>query len=225
ERDEAQPHARLASLRKALDLKPAEVREWPEAGPLSISRPARPRAQRLRLIGEALRPASTTDGWRDLPRFSPGALIGLSRYECTSAHEEALTIALLLRRKLETPGATAALVTPDRELARRVAAELRRWGIEIDDSAGMPLNLTPPGVFLRLVLDVAASGLAPVPLLSALKHPLAAGGMQPANFRALARRLEEVIRGPRPAPGFAGLRAALDGSEPRLQRFADRLEA
>src|SRR6266853_4565 len=98
--------------------------------------------------------------------------------------------ALLLRRTLETPGMTAALVTPDRELARRVAAELRRWDIDIDDSAGVPLARTPPGVFLRLVLDLADHALAPVPLLAALKHPLAAGGLAPAAFRDLARRLE-----------------------------------
>jgi ATP-dependent helicase/nuclease subunit B len=225
EQDEAHPQFLLASLLKALELSPTEVREWPEGVPLSTFGAAQRRRQRSRLISEALRPASTTDAWRDLPRFSPDALIGLGRYECVGAHEEALTIALLLRRKLETPGATAALVTPDRELARRVAAELRRWGIDIEDSAGTPLNLTPPGVFLRLVLALAASEFAPVPLLAALKHPLAAGGMAPASFRALARRLEQAIRGPRPAPGFAGLKAALDESEPRLRRFADRLEA
>src|SRR4029077_16451333 len=120
--------------------------------------------------------------------------------------------------------ATAALVTPDRELARRVAAELRRWGIAIDDSGGLPLNRTPPGAFLRLVLDLADSALAPVPLLAALKHPLAAGGLAPAAFRDLARRLEGAIRGPRPAPGFLGLRAALAGREAALIGFVDRLE-
>src|SRR5439155_18659547 len=129
----------------------------------------------------------------------------------------------LLRRALQTPAATAALVTPDRELARRVAAELRRWDIDIDDSAGVPLARTPPGTFLRLVLDLAACALAPVPLLAALGHPLAAGGLAPAAFRDLARRLERAIRGPRPAPGFAGLRAALAG-EAALLRFVDRLE-
>src|SRR5262249_53669279 len=146
-----------------------------------------------------------------LPALPADTLDGLSRYDCASAQQEAVRIALLLRRKLETPGATAALVTPDRELARRVAAELRRWGIDIDDSAGLPLNRTPPGVFLRLVLDMAASQLAPVPLLAALKHPLACGGLAPAAFRDMARRLERAILGPRPAPGFAGLRAALAG--------------
>ena len=150
-----------------------------------------------------------TDSWRDLAPEGADALAGMSRYDCASPQDEGATIALLLRRALETPDMTAALVTPDRELARRVAAELRRWDIEIDDSAGVPLARTPPGVFLRLVLDLAASALAPVPLLAALKHPLAAGGLAPETFRERARRLEAAIRGPRPAPGFAGLRAAL----------------
>jgi ATP-dependent helicase/nuclease subunit B len=179
----------------------------------------------VRLVGEALRPAVTTDGWRRLPPQPADTLVGVSRFDCASAQQEAVTIALLLRRKLETPGATAALVTPDRELARRVAAELRRWGIEINDSAGVPLNRTPPGAFLRLVLDVAESGLAPVPLLAALKHPLAAGGLDPAAFRRLSRRLEEAILGPRPAPGFAGLKAALGQAGDGLRRFVDRLDA
>ncbi len=225
ERDEAHPQYLLASLLRALDMAPPDIRDWPEPASDQVRHDSTS-ARRLRLVGEAMRPAATTDAWRDLPRFSADALAGLSRYDCAGAHEEALTVALLLRRKLETPGATAALVTPDRELARRVAAELARWGIAIDDSAGLPLNRTPPGVFLRLVLDLAASELAPVPLLAALKHPLAAGGLAPVAFRDLTRRLEQAIRGPRPAPGFAGLRAALTGNDAeRLRPFAGRLEA
>jgi ATP-dependent helicase/nuclease subunit B len=183
------------------------------------------RARRAWLVGEALRPAATTDAWRRLPPQPDDTLEGVSRFDCASAQQEAVTIALLMRLKLETPGATAALITPDRELARRVAVELRRWGIEIDDSAGLPLNRTPSGAFLRLVLDLAASGLAPVPLLAALKHPLAAGGLEPAVFRRLARRLEKAILGPRPAPGVSGLRAALRDEDTGLRRFVDRLDA
>jgi ATP-dependent helicase/nuclease subunit B len=181
--------------------------------------------RRVRLVGEALRPAATSDAWRRLPPQPADTFDGVSRFDCASAQQEAVTIALLLRRKLETPGATAALVTPDRELARRVAVELRRWGIEIDDSAGLPLNRTPPGAFLRLVLDLAGSRLAPVPLLAALKHPLAAGGLDPANFRRLARRLERAILGPRPGPGFVGLRKALADADTGLHRFVARLDA
>src|SRR3984885_8981303 len=169
-------------------------------------------------------PANLTDAWRSLAPEPAEALAGLSRFDCASPQQEAVTVALLLRRKLEEPGATAALITPDRELARRVAAELRRWKIDIDDSAGLPLARTPPGAFLRLVLDLAASELAPVPLLAALKHPLAAGGLAPEEFRELARRLEGRIRGPRPAPGLAGLRDALGDKHPELGRFIDRIE-
>ncbi len=227
EQDEAHPQYLLASLLRAFELTPADIRDWPEPPPATISSDDdAARAGRLRLVNEAMRPAQTTDAWRDLPEAPGPALAGLSRYDCAGAHEEALTIALLLRRKLETPAATAALVTPDRELARRVAAELGRWGIAIDDSAGLPLNRTPPGVFLRLVLDLAANELAPVPLLAALKHPLAAGGLAPAAFRDLTRRLEQAIRGPRPAPGFAGLIDALAGADgERLRAFAGRLQA
>jgi ATP-dependent helicase/nuclease subunit B len=223
EADEAHPQHLMATLLKALDLAPADIRNW-DSGSARPALTAALGSRRVRLVGEAMRPAATTDAWRELAALPAETLAGVSRYDCAGAHEEALTIALLLRRKLETPGATAALVTLDRELARRVAAELRRWGIEIDDSAGLPLNRTPPGVFLRLVLDLAASRLAPVPLLAALKHPLAAGGLAPVAFRELTRSLERAILGPRPASGFGGLRAAL-GVDTRLLHFADRLES
>ena len=216
--DPAHPQHLIARLLRFLEISPEDVRDWPE--------PALPsqRYRRMRLFAEALRPAATTDGWRSLEPEPPDTLAGVTRYDCASPQHEAATIALLLRRTLETPAATAALVTPDRELARRVAAELRRWDIDIDDSAGLPLNRTPPGAFLRLVLDMAESQLAPVPLLAALKHPLAAGGWAPERFRDRARRLEAKIRGPRPAPGFAGLRAAIETKYGSLHRFLDRLE-
>jgi ATP-dependent helicase/nuclease subunit B len=220
--DPAHPQHLHARLLAALELPHDGVADWP-------SRPTRPsgREARLGLVAQALRPAALTDAWRQLSPAPSGAMAGVARYDCAGPQEEAVTAALLLRRTLETPGATAALVTPDRELARRVAAELRRWDIDIDDSAGSPLNRTPPGVFLRLVLDLADSGLAPVPLLAALKHPLAASGLAPEAFRGLARRLEEQIRGPRPAPGLAGLRAALGPvarKNAALHALLDRLE-
>jgi ATP-dependent helicase/nuclease subunit B len=216
------PQHLMALLLRALEIDPVEIREWPPGPPGAPSI----REARLRLVSEALRPAERTDAWRDLPPAPAAALTGVSRHDCVSPQDEAATVALLLRRTLETEGATAALVTPDRELARRVTAELRRWNIDIDDSAGLPLARTPPGTFLRLVLDLADSALAPVPLLAALKHPLAAGGAASEAFRADARRLERAIRGPRPAPGFAGLRAALAErkGEASLAGYIDRLE-
>jgi ATP-dependent helicase/nuclease subunit B len=181
------------------------------------------------LIRETLRPAPTTDAWRAIAESDDNdiaqGLDGLSLIEAATPGEEAATIGLALRNALETPGRTAALVTPDRKLARRVAAEMSRWGIGIDDSAGVPLANTPPGTFLCLLAEAAAERFAPVPLLALLKHPLAAGRQVPADFRRRVRQLDrDVLRGPRPDPGLAGIEraiaAALDQACRRESEFA-----
>ncbi len=168
---------------------------------------------REHLLSETLRPAPTTDAWRALIERGGGDLAqglkGLSAITANDPAGEALAIALALRHALETPGRSAALVTPDRGLARRVAAELKRWDIVIDDSAGRPLAHTAAGAFLCLVAEAAAARFAPVPLLALLKHPFARRGHGPAEFRAMARALDLALRGPRPDPGLAGVTRAL----------------
>ena len=218
--DPTHPQHVMARFLQRLELTPDDVRIWPVPGIAGGS------GSRATLIAEVLRPAAATHQWRGLAGLNKTALDGVYRLDCAGPQEEAGAIALLLRQRLERPGETAALVTPDRDLARRVAGELRRWGIEIDDSAGTPLNNTPPGIFLRLVLDLTASGLAPVPLLAALKHPLAACGGAPEALRDAVRRLEiETLRGPRPAPGFAGIVAAIDPRAVDLHGLIKHLEA
>lgn len=197
--DPAHPQHAMALLLKRLGVSPQDVRDWPDGV-------AAPRQARAALLSAAMRPAEATDGWRALAPAPDEALEGVWRVDCPGAREEAAAIALMLRETLETPGRTAALVTPDRALARRVAVELKRWGIEIDDSAGIGLLDTPPGVFLRLVARMMAERVAPVPLLACLKHPLAKGGREREEFLRLARRLDrKFLRGPRPGPGFGGL--------------------
>src|SRR6185437_97129 len=216
-KDPAHPQHLMCRFLESLELQPAAVKPWVGAFLPSA---------RGRLVGEALAPAELSHRWRFVGELPRDAVKGLRRIDCPGPQEEAVTIALLLRESLEQPGATAALVTPDRDLARRVAAELKRWSIDIDDSAGIPLNKTPPGVFLRLVLDLAAQRLAPLPLLAALKHPLAAAGMAPGAFREIVRRLElEVLRGPRPEAGIDGLRKLLPEPARALHGLLARLDA
>ena len=217
------PQYGLKNLLNRIGIERRDVADWPGGGILA-SDPAR-----AVLMSEAMRPAATTDAWRRLGTLPEGALDGLRRSACPTPREEAGVVALLMREALETPGRTAALVTPDRMLARRVAVELERWGIEVDDSAGNPLDVTPPGTFLRLLAETAAEALAPLPLIALLKHPLAAGGMDPGYIRHQARRLEiALLRGPRPAAGFDGLRAALryveEPQRPDLARLIARLQ-
>ncbi len=185
-----------------------------------------PAPGRAELLSEALLPARALGRWQ-LPHARDTA--GLFRLQPADAQEEAAAIALVLRDSLQTPGRRAALITPDRVLARRVAAELLRWGVVADDSAGEALGETPPAVFLRLLAAAAAADFAPVPLLALLKHPLTAAGLAPAACRALARRLEQAsLRGQRPAPGFDGLRrrAATAPAELRdeLTGFVERVQ-
>jgi ATP-dependent helicase/nuclease subunit B len=215
--DESHPQHAMAHLLQALGVAAPEIETWPTPDAVTGGAP-----ERAILVRQALRPAEATGTWREVA-IPAASLASLHRLDCPTSQEEAVAIALLLRHALEEPGRTAAVVTPDRSLARRVAAELRRWGIEIDDSAGVPLARTPPGTFLRLLVE-AGRELAPVPLLALLKHPLAGCGMPTARFRALVRRLEiDALRGPRPAPGFAGLRAAI-GTDRELAGLVAGLE-
>ena len=217
--DPTHPQYGLHRLLARLGAAHGDLPAWPAPG-IEPGAPAR-----AVLAREMMRPAAVSDQWRSLGTLPSDATRGLARLDCPGPHEEAGTIALLMRQRLEIPGATAMLVTPDRGLARRVAAELKRWDIDIDDSAGMPLNQTPPGILLRLLADAAAEELAPVPLLALLKHPLVAAGMARGAFRAGVRRLERhCLRGPRPAPGIAGLRQIAEEAAPELLPLIDQLD-
>lgn len=198
------PLAGQVRLLSAMDATPADLMPWPgnTAGDPALAR-------RAGLLSCALRPAAGIEAWLERrPEHWAPALEGLALLEAPDVQAEAVAIALILREALETPGSRAALITPDRELGRRVAAELTRHGILADDSAGQPLGETPTGAYLRLLARAVAEGFAPVPLLALLKHPLSAGGMTRAEWMEAVRLIERrCLRGPRPAPGLSGLRA------------------
>jgi ATP-dependent helicase/nuclease subunit B len=183
---------------------PGDVVPWPDLAPERCA------VSRRELLAQIMRPAATAEAWQHMAPPADEAFRGLAVAECESHGQEALLVALELREALETPGRIAALVTPDRQLARRVAAELARFSVAVDDSAGVPLDQTPPGSLFLLVAHALLGDGGPVPLLSALKHPLARGGLPSGALRRLARRLERlVLRGPRRGRGLDALRAAL----------------
>jgi len=189
---------------------------------------AAPRA-RAALLSQALRPAETTEAWADLAPEARAALgeagmAGLAVIEATDEREEALAIAVALRETLETPGATAALVTPDRNLAVRVAAELARWGIVAEDSAGEALSCSRAGRLARLAAECAAD-LCPRRIITLLAHPFVRLGLPRSDVVRAAAALEiGALRGPAPASGFAGLHRAVSeqrgatGRRPRAKR-------
>ena len=144
------------------------------------------------LLSEVMRPAKTSDKWRRLEKIGADdeAVKNMYYCQCADVRLEALAIALMMREVLDEPEKTAALVTTDRNLARRVAAELERWRIKVDDSAGKPLHLTPVGIFLRQIVTVVEQKSAPVALLGLMKYPLYANGDSYFEVRRKVRAFE-----------------------------------
>ena len=175
------------------------------------------------LLREALAPAEKTADW--LARvgaagggeFIQRGAAGLRLLEAASEDEEATAIALMLRKTYETPGQTAALVTPDRGLARRVEAKLVRWAIAPAVSHGCPLRESEAGVLVALICALALDMSEPVSLAGLLKHPRVVLGEDEGALRTLEH---EALRGARRYHDFAELAALLETWPRALQLVA-----
>ncbi len=198
------PQYALKNLLAVLSEDRRSILQWPSA--MAASAPE----GRTIAVQTALLPAIDTARWR-LATPSHDAFAAVKTVEASSPQAEARVIALAMRRQLETPGKTAALVTFDRTLGRRVAAQLQRYGITVDDSAGHPLVRSSLYAFFDLIADCGSKKLAPVALLGLAKHPLAVCGMSRTAWLEGVRLVDrKVLRGPRPASGLAGLKVAIE---------------
>ena len=187
------PQAALHRLLPVLNVARDDVKE--------LGAPGEALAARIALVAEAFRPADATDSWasyvKDLGAGAlDAALKGVDLIAAPDEREEALALALAMRKALEEPGVTAALVTPDRALARRVRAELARWNIEVDDFGGEPLATSAYGVVARLALACGDRPCMPAEWLALLAHPLVRLGLPRETIVQLTGLLEiAVLRG------------------------------
>ena len=180
------------------------------------------------LMSETMRPSSATEKWHDRlaqPDVSEKIARGmenLSVVEAPSSEMEALAIAVAMREARHL-GKSAALVTPDRALARRVIAALTRWNFEFDDSGGDALMDSHGGIFARLAAEAAANGLEPPTLLALLKHPLLRLGGDYGSWKRATQTLElALLRGTRPQAGTAGLARDFDRFRSELKKLRSR---
>jgi ATP-dependent helicase/nuclease subunit B len=207
------PQYGLARLLGRIGAERAEV--------IDLGRPEQALALRRAVVDEALRPAETTDLWVERRGVLAqddvaAAFAGVALIEAPTERDEATAIAAALRLAVAAPDRTAALVTGDRSLARRVAAELGRFGIRADDSGGTPLSSTAPAGLLTLMLEAAFRPGDPVPLLALLKHPLLRLGRDRAVVMRAAETIELIaLRGGTGRPDVAML----------AELFEARLEA
>lgn len=184
------PQNSLKQLIKTIGVDAGDIPNWPH----TIGPPPSQLKARRDIISESLVPVEATGDWpariQHIKDRAPSgsapfteALTGLSIIEAATNDEEAMTIALIMREALETPGQTGALVTPDPALARRVKARLRRWHVNVDYSQGEPLEETSLGTFLSLVAALAVDPESQVNLAELCKHPLTVLGQTAGQVR------------------------------------------
>lgn len=197
---EDHPQYRFAKIMNDWDLKPDQIGNWSASTPINIAR--------NQLISLSLRPAPITHYWlSEGPKLEnlQTACNDITWVEAADQRAEAEAIALRLRHAVEQ-GETAAVVTPDRNLTRRIATALQRWNIIPDDSAGVPLSLSPPGRLLLQTLDLFDPKLPIDRIISILKHPLVAAQPNRGDHLRHTRDLELHLRRYGPAfPEYADL--------------------
>ncbi|HEY8576662.1 MAG TPA: double-strand break repair protein AddB [Devosia sp.] len=210
------PQYGLAKLLRRLDAGVGDVIELVPA-----------ESPRTTMVSRALALTKDTARWAEL-RMSAADLDsasdGLAVIQARNEDEEARAIALAARQALED-GRSVGVVTPDRNLARRIAAELRRFDVLVDDSAGAPLFQSPAGRLLRQILALAVNQCSAVDLVSILRNRAVRFGLERPTVTALTDALElGLLRGQRPGPGLDSLRSMLAASlEKRLLHPARQL--
>lgn len=183
-------------LNSDFEIDRSNVLPWPEQIGDAL-------AARRSFLSLALRPANATDDW--YTRFETfqaegqlePACQGLTLAEAETQQEEATFVSLLIRETLAMPNKTIMVITPDRQLARRVTTQLSAWGLDLDDSGGVPLSGTYRGTFLRNLSAFFGDPASPTAILTLIKHPLFAAGRDPNAIGPTVRALDLALRGPR----------------------------
>ena len=177
-----------------------------------------------------MRPAETIYNWSSLKQ-DPEKVISLEKslkniemIETKTLSDEAQSIAVIMKEALEKKNLNIALVTPDRELARRVSSALKKWKISVDDSAGSALSILPMGEFIDFILSCATENFTPLSLINLLKHPLCQ--IVPDKKKLYDFEIS-ICRGVRPRPGLQGLKdraLALSLPAPEIISLIEHIE-
>jgi ATP-dependent helicase/nuclease subunit B len=204
--EEGHPQATLKNLLEHLEVSRDNIPAWPYT---NISNETS--ITREKIFSHVMTPPSQTDQWTKIQltenqqKEIQNNLSSITRYDCATPQDEAQIISLIMRETLEDKSKTAALITPDRNLARRVAVACKKWGIDVDDSGGISLNDSEIGQYLRLSAQAMIDGIKPLSFLSLLKHNYTAGAKF-TDFRSTVRALDkQLLRGITPSSGFDSL--------------------
>lgn len=208
------PQYGLAKLLRALGAGIADVEELAGESP------------RTTIVRHALAPTEQTAAWTTaratIAADLDAALAGVSILAAPNLDVQARAVALAARDGL-AQGKTVGIVSRDQNLARRIAAELKRHGIEVDDPAGTPLFQSSAGRLARQALAVTVNRYAPIDTIALLRNATVTIGMERFEVRKQASRLDLKLRGQRPKQGIDGLIALARDDDTALRDVLARL--
>ena len=213
---ETHPQYHMKLLLERMSIARGEVMRWPRIGTSGAA------SKRSRALSNAFAIPKLTSRWQSLDA-NERSLAGVQIVEARNSAEEAQIVALLAREALEIPERRVAIITPDRALAGRISAHLERWMITADDTAGQPLSKKPEGIFFLALLSAATDGFPPAEFLALLKHPLVKAGEERLEWLVQVRKLDLLMRGPRPAPGLSGIDSLFQSEDRRTKGLRDDL--
>lgn len=193
--DSTHPQYQILKIMDYLKQPTSLLQPWPSTAFIPFAE------NRHQLLHLAMRPSALIGDWYHETNHIPAtALEGIELVECPGLQEESQVIALILRDALEKPHQRIALITPDRRLALQVAIKLKRWNVNIDDSAGQFLHQTVIGKYLRLTGEMFNPNQKTASFLAALKHPLSHARRNRQKFLTLIRQIEiKILRQSFPA--------------------------
>ena len=119
---------------------------------------------------------------------------------------EARAIALAARQAI-ADGKSAGIIARDQTLARRIAAELKRYDLEPDDPAGTPLFQSAAGRLGRQLIAAATSKFAPEHLIALLSNGAVTLGFARHDVRYWTTRIDQRLRDKWPGLGLDGVRS------------------
>jgi len=221
---ESHPQYGLAVLLIFLGVEPEHLRQLGEWD--------RSIGERARLVAEAMTPSDMTPNWFEkLKGVSQEqrtqAFANVSVMETKNERVEATAIAIALREVLNEPSKTAALVTSDRKLARRVSNELMRFGIQVDDTAGAPLASTQAATLVRQLVSFTCGDGGPLILAALVRNKLCTCSLEPEQAENAANAFEHlalrgIVNPPGPGDFHAWLEHRLDSliNRPRTHKPA-----
>ncbi|QTD56115.1 double-strand break repair protein AddB [Parasphingorhabdus cellanae] len=214
---ETHPQYHMKLLLERMSIARGEIVRWPRTGTSGAA------AKRSRALSNAFAIPKLTSRWQSLDA-NERSLAGVQTIEARNSAEEAQIVAILAREALETPERRVAIITPDRALAGRISAHLERWMIAADDTAGQPLSKKPEGTFFLALLSAATDGFPPAEFLTLLKHPLVRAGEGRLEWLSQVRKLDLLMRGPRPAPGLSGIDSLFQSEDQRTGGLREELQ-